>query len=179
MDAIGVMAMPPDFPYRDVFLKGKPRHDRLDAFRIRHPSMSAGQRAKIFSPFDALRGFGEAVGAKDVRYVDRIVPGEEDRAETDRRLRILRGLTWNAWMAKANRVRVSVTFYEPCADVNSDAYGFRGRYRTVTGICRKVDPEVFRTIQVDGETIALEDVLSVESEDGIFAKYEPRDFPDG
>ena len=42
-----------------------------------------------------------------------------------------------------------------------------------------MDPEVFRTIQVDGETIALEDVLSVESEDGIFAKYEPRDFPDG
>ena len=159
MEAIGVMAMPPDFPYRDVFLKGKPRHDRLDSFRIRHPSMSAGQRAKIFSPFDALRGFGEAVGAKDVRYVDRIDPGEEDRAETDRRLRILRGLTWNARMAKAN--------------------GFRGRYRTVTGICRKVDPEVFRTIQVDGETIALEDVLSVENEDGIFAKYEPRDFPDG
>lgn len=35
MSAIGVMAMPADFRYRDVFLKGKPQHDRYDLFRIK------------------------------------------------------------------------------------------------------------------------------------------------
>ena len=61
MSAIGVMAMPADFRYRDVFLKGKPQHDRYDLFRIKHPRMATGRRAKIFSPFDALKGFSEAV----------------------------------------------------------------------------------------------------------------------
>ena len=61
MYAIGTMAMPEGFRYRDVFLKGKPRHDRLDSFLIRHPRMSVGQRAKIFAPFDALKGFNEAL----------------------------------------------------------------------------------------------------------------------
>ena len=71
MSAIGVMAMPVNFRYREVFLRGKPRHDRCDPFRIRHPSMDRRKRAKIFAPFDALRGFSEAVASKDVLYEDR------------------------------------------------------------------------------------------------------------
>lgn len=62
MSSVGVMAMPADFRYREVFLKGKPKHDRFDLFRARHPSMDVGRRAKIFSPFDALKGFNEAFG---------------------------------------------------------------------------------------------------------------------
>ncbi len=176
MDAIGAMDMPAGFRYRDVFLRGKPRHDRYDPFRLRHPSMNVGHRAKIFSPFDALRGFSEAVSSKDVRYEERRELPEEDRAELDRRLRILRNLTWNSRMAARNRAEVSVTFYEPCADGNSEAYGIRGRYRTVTGICRGVDPEVSRTIRVDGETVGFEDILRIESPDGIFQR--PRDGED-
>ena len=61
MSGIGVIAMPADFSYREVFLRGKPEHDRFDLFRIRHPSMDAGKRAKIFAPFDALRGFSAAL----------------------------------------------------------------------------------------------------------------------
>ncbi len=66
MRKAGKKAMPADFRYREVFLKGKPQHDRFDPFRIRHPSMDRGRRAKIFAPFDALRGFREAIAAKDV-----------------------------------------------------------------------------------------------------------------
>lgn len=57
----GAMNMPAAFPYREVFFRGKPRHDRDDAFRIRHPQMDPGRRAKIFAPFDALKGFDEAI----------------------------------------------------------------------------------------------------------------------
>ena len=66
MRMIGVMPMPANFRYRDVFLKGKPRHDRYDPFRIRHPGMDRRKRAKIFAPFDALKGFREAVAAQEV-----------------------------------------------------------------------------------------------------------------
>ena len=71
MSSIGAMAMPADFRYKDVFLKGKPQHGRYDTFRIKHPQMNAGHRAKIFAPFDALDGYSDAVRSKDVEYVDR------------------------------------------------------------------------------------------------------------
>ena len=47
---------PPHFCYKDVLEKGRPSHEKNDPFLIRHPSMSLEKRAKIFSPFDALKG---------------------------------------------------------------------------------------------------------------------------
>lgn len=58
---LGRIDIPPDFSYREVLEKGRPCHDRLDPFRIRHPQMDPGRRAKIFAPFDALKGFDEAI----------------------------------------------------------------------------------------------------------------------
>ncbi|SFG70466.1 MULTISPECIES: hypothetical protein [unclassified Oribacterium] len=45
------------FRYQSVYDKGKPIHNPTDSFSIKHPSMDLGKRAKIFNPFDALRGF--------------------------------------------------------------------------------------------------------------------------
>ena len=58
---IGSMPIPPDFRYRDVLLRGRPRHSPGDSFSIRHPAMDPVRRAKLFQPFDALKGFREAV----------------------------------------------------------------------------------------------------------------------
>ncbi len=70
MYAIGAMQVPADFRYLDVFLKGKPQHDCDDPFRIRHPKMPCDKRAKIFSPFDALKGFSEALAAQEALKED-------------------------------------------------------------------------------------------------------------
>lgn len=168
MSAIGVMAMPADFRYREVFLKGKPRHDRYDPFRIRHPRMNRGHRAKIFAPFDALKGFNEAVAAKDVLYEDRIELNQEDTAELDRRLTILHNLTYNSRMARVNQVRVSVTYYQPCRDQEHDAYGLKGQYQTITGVCWNVDAEVNRTITVDRMRLSLDDVIRIDALGDLF-----------
>ena len=168
MDMIGLMPMPADFRYRDVFLKGKPRHDYNDPFLIRHPRMPAGRRAKIFAPFDALRGFNEAVAAKNVIYKEQIILSPEEQEELDRRFSILHGLTFNGRMARANRVQVSVTYYEACKDVNHEACGSRGQYKTVTGICRNVDAEVTKTILVDEMRIPMGDILKIEAPGRIF-----------
>ena len=145
MTAVGVMPMPADFSYRDVFLRGKPRHDRYDLFRIKHPKMDVGHRAKIFAPFDALKGFGAALAAKGVVYTPRIELEREERKELDRRLRILQELTRNSALARRNRVEVAVTCFVPCMDEDHDDYGNAGQYVTVTGVCRGVDPEVTQT----------------------------------
>ena len=167
MSMIGVMAMPANFRYREVFLMGRPRHE-TDPFGIRHPKMDRGHRAKIFSPFDALKGFSEAVQAKTVLYEDREILSEDDAKELDRRLSILHNLTYTSRMARRNRVRVRVTYYVPCSDRNHEAYGFRGQYVTVEGICYEADEELTRTLLVDELRIPIEDVVRVEPPAGIF-----------
>lgn len=165
---IGEMPMPAGFRYKEIFLRGKPYHSKTDDFRIRHPSMDVGKRAKIFAPFDALRGFNEAVAAKNELYENRREPNEEEQAELNRRMNILRQLTVNGSVARENQVRVSVTYYVPCTDTDNEAYGLRGQYKTVTGICRKVDPNVSRCLLIDNMKICFRDIWRIESGAGIF-----------
>ncbi len=186
MFLVGVMTMPADFQYRDVFLKGKPRHDRHDAFRIRHPQMDPRKRAKLFAPFDALRGFDFAILMKNELYTDKVSLSPEDQTELDRRFSILRSLTYNSRMARINRVQVTVTYYAACSDVNHEAFGSQGQYKTITGICRNVDAEVTKTILVgvaraprtqasraprtvmEEMRIPMEDILKIETPGKLF-----------
>ena len=170
MTEIGYIPMPAGFRYREIFLKGKPQHSRMDPFRCRHPSMDVGKRAKIFAPFDALKGFNEAVAAKDVLYQDKAALSEEDTEELNRRLAILHGLTYNSRMARANRVQVTVTYYETCSDEDHEDYGLRGQYKVVTGICYNVDTEGTKTIQVDRMRIYMENIRRIDGPEEIFRK---------
>ncbi len=167
MMTVGYMRMPADFKYLNVFLKGKPRHNNTDPFMLKHPAMDCGRRAKIFSPFDALKGFSEAVAAKDVLYVNRPELDEEDKAEINRRLSILYGLTRNGRMARNNSVTVTVTYFVPCTDENSFAFGHRGQVTSVTGTCWKVDGSVTRSVLVGQATVRFDDIISIEGK-GIF-----------
>ena len=61
MRKVGSVPRPPDFRYDKVEKRGRPVHKKTDAFSIRHPHMDIRKRAKIFAPFDALRGFSVAI----------------------------------------------------------------------------------------------------------------------
>ena len=61
MKKIGSIPKPPNFRYDRVEERGRPKHEKTDAFSIRHPHMDIVRRAKIFAPFDALRGFSAAL----------------------------------------------------------------------------------------------------------------------
>ena len=57
-----ISASPPSsFRYQKVLRKGKPTHETDNRFALRHPPMDLTKRAKIFSPFDALRGFSTEI----------------------------------------------------------------------------------------------------------------------
>ena len=152
---IGAMAMPMDFRYKDVFLKGMPVHEGWDAFRIKHPPMPASRWAKIFSPFDALKGFDEEISAKEVRYVDRIELDEDEKRSLDRKLFILRNYTYNSRMARANAITVTVEHFDG------------GLYHTTTGMVKKVD-EIRKTLLLQtaaGELpISFDDLLDIRPE---------------
>ena len=164
---IGAMPMPADFRYLKTFLAGRPKHEPYDAFRRKHPEMDPGHRAKIFAPFDALKGFKECVASKRVLYEKKRELSDEMKAELDRKLSILHNLTWNSRIAARNRPEVRVTYYVPCRDPESFWYDnganrmAGGQYVEISGICRKVDAEVCQIIQVDEKSISLNDVYEI------------------
>ena len=162
MDTSDEFLIPDGFRYREVFLRGKPQHERFDDFGVKHPKMSCGKRAKIFSPFDALKGFNEAVSAKDVVYVDFIELEQEACEELNRTLALLHDLTINNRVAKENLVEVTVRYFVPCKDPESFSFRTKGEYKTVTGICWGVDPYETQTLTVEKRQIAFSSVLSVK-----------------
>ena len=166
--SIGAMDIPPDFKYLDVFLMGRPRHERFDRFSVRHPKMDPGKRAKIFAPFDALRGFNEAVSSKTVAYEPRRELNREAEQDLSRSLEALHGLTFTSRMARQNRITVRVTYFVPCTDPNIFAFGLCGQYRTVTGVCQRVDSELSRSIHVSDQSIAFADIWKIECSSPLF-----------
>ncbi len=165
---LGAMAMPPSFKYMDVFLRGKPQHEGWDAFTIKHPPMPTYRWAKIFSPFDALKGFDEVIGSKEVRYVDKAELDEDSKQELSHKLSILQGYTYNGRMAKMNRIMVTVEYFVPCTDQDNFAFVLeQGRYEKISGMVLNVD-EIRETLSLMGETgkvvIDFEDILDIEPE---------------
>ena len=166
------ITLPAGFKYKAAFIAGRPRH-RDDHFSFLHPKMDRGRRAKLFAPFDALDGYSESIDSKNIEYIERIDLEEDDRRELDRRIRILHELTYNGRMARANRVQVSVRYYVPCTDENNFAFQLRGQYKTLTGICWKVDSDVTDSLTIDNTVIPLIDVIEITAADeDIFKKDE-------
>jgi len=168
MSGIGDIPMPPGFRYRETAALGRPQHSGDDPFRLRHPQMDIGKRAKIFAPYDALKGFSDAVAAKNELYEPRRELSGTEIRELDRRLNILCRLTAGRRRTEERRVPVTVTFFVPCADADHEAFGTRGQYRTLRGSCRGVDL-TGQSLSVEDTKISFRDLLRIESDAGIFA----------
>jgi len=68
----GEVQIPMDFKYREVLLKGRPVHDKQSTFYAKHPPMPPSRWAKIFNPFDALKGFSDALKGADALTVTHV-----------------------------------------------------------------------------------------------------------
>ena len=140
MTQLGSMAMPSSFKYKNTLKKGFPSHTGWDPFLLRHPSMGASKWAKIFAPFDALKGFNDAIQAKEAQYVDQAELDEDTERELNRKLSILKSYTFNSRMARVNKIIVTVTCFVPCTDQDSHAFDLhQGQYKRMTGMVLQVD----------------------------------------
>ena len=162
------------FPYLQALFQQRPRH-RMDEFEFQHPPMEREKRAKIFAPYDALDGYSDTVKKKNIEYVEKVYLDESQLEELNRRLVILHGLTRTARLAKQNHVVVTAAYYVPCADRHSFACGVRGQYLTVTGMARKVDCDLTRTLLIDDTAVSFEDLLSVTAEDETLFQEQPQE----
>ena len=119
----------------------------------RHPPMPRRERAAQFAPFAALTGLGAAINETARQTERRIEPGGDLREELDHRLRRLQA-------REGERPPVTVTFFRP------DESKTGGRYETVSGHLRRIDPLERTLLMTDGQSVALDDILSLEDPDG-------------
>ena len=164
-------AVPTAFPYLQVLLQGRPRHG-MDEFTLRHPRMEQSKRAKIFAPFDALDGYGGSIEEKNTEYVEKIEPDESQREEVNQRLLALQALTRTRRLARENRPQAAVTYFVPCQDRHSLAFGRLGRYVTLNGTVSRVDGEITRTVTLEDTRIPFDDIFCITVPEGQNAEKE-------
>ena len=123
--------------------------------------MQLNQRAKIFSPFSALKGFKESIDENCRLYVEKRELNEEEQTALDATLRYLHERTANLRMAKENQLCARVKYYVPCADENHEAYGYRGSYESFTGLVWKVDAVLRQTLLIGDREIDFSDISEI------------------
>ena len=108
--------------------------------------MPRKNRAKIFAPYQALKGFNDTVHARDTVYVRRLELAEYAQERLDRKLRQIR--RWDT---------VTVTWFQPKpGEAGQDV----GQYLSATGTVERVDP-VFRVLLLSGQRIPMEDIADL------------------
>lgn len=161
MDNPKNITIPKGFRYSEVLRRGKPIHEKFDSFSIKHPSMPLEKRAKIFSPFDALKGFNEAISSKDVIYEYRKTLSDEELRILDQKLCLLRQLNANSKASHAGSIPVEVTFFHPLED--QDMHEAKGSYLTENGILKKVDDFSKMLLLNDDTRIPINEIISINS----------------
>ena len=103
----------------------------------RHPKMSVENRAKLFTPFSALRGFDIEILTKEQDRL--LVP--QVRLSNDQR-----EIIWRALNEMQKGDWVTVTYFQPVKSLNGQPVG---EYTLSTGVVKKVD-DVEQLLVLDG-----------------------------
>lgn len=108
---------------------------------IRHPRMSVSNRAKIFSPFAALRGYEEEIAEEkwlQTRVTKKMLSEEEAAELSDCLLQVKKGMV------------ISIRYFKE--DTEHPVIPPQGTYETMSGKVEMID-RVFRQITIsDGST---------------------------
>ena len=118
----------------------------------RHPKMSVENRAKLFTPFSALRGFDIEILTKERGrlLVSRVMLGPDQQELIRHRLTDLR-----------SGQRVTVTYFRLVKELEGISLG---EYVTQTGKVRRVDV-FYQVLVVDSGVVAFEDIRELEIND--------------
>ena len=118
----------------------------------RHPKMSVENRAKLFTPFSALRGFDIEILTKEQDRLlgSRVMLGSDQQELIRRRLNDL-----------LSGQRVTVTYFRMVKELEGISLG---EYVTQTGKVRRVDV-FYQVLVVDSGVVAFEDIRELEIND--------------
>lgn len=119
----------------------------------KHPRMSLEDRAKIFAPFAALKGYEEAITAKQRIVVPRIVLSEESKEYLDFQLGKIERI-----LSQGQHPIITVVYFQQDRG-SSDG----GEYIQFTGMVAKYD-QTSRILQIVEKRICLDDIYGIEGE---------------
>lgn len=132
--------------YKDMIYMDRP-------ISKKHTPMPLENRAAQFAPFAALTGYDDAVNETSRLTVNKIELSEEKKAELDLTLSNLNSVI-------TTNPKASITFFVP------DSLKAGGDYVTVNASIRKIDSVSRTIILMDRSVIAIDDIISIEPEDG-------------
>lgn len=110
------------------------------------PKMDRGNRAKQFMPFDALKGFQEALRERERIIVPKRELSEEQKEELDYKLRQIRTM-----------------------DIVTAEYFQNGEYVQITGVVSRID-ENTRVLKIVNTRIPFDDISDLRGD--IFSEQE-------
>jgi hypothetical protein len=122
---------------------------------IKHPRMSIEDRAKIFAPFAALKGYEEAIIAKQKIVVPRIELSEESKEYLDLQLGKI-----EQFLTKEQHPIITIVYFHKDKESNKEG----GEYIQFTGMVAKFDL-TSRILQIVEKRFRLEDIYSIEGEE--------------
>ena len=132
------------FPYMDIL--SLPHHQSAT-----RPHMSLHDRAAQFAPFAALAGYEEMVD-EEARITDREISlGDSEQDLLDQQFRRLSDM-----LSAGKRPQISVLVFIP------DQHKAGGRYETVTGHARRLDPVEKKLIILNDDSPARQITLSMD-----------------
>ena len=135
--------------YADIIHRERPVSEES---LCKHPRMPLENRAKIFSPFAALRGYEQKIAAEGVRMqrVEKQILSEEETEKLSHKLnQIVKGMY------------LTVTRFE--GDSEEQGRSSFGFYQELTGKVETIDP-VEQMLRIDGITVRFEDIYDIASE---------------
>ncbi len=121
---------------------------------IRHPKMRVEDRAKIFAPFAALKGYEEAIAAKQKIVVPRMELSEEMKEYLDLQLGRIEQL-----LMEGLHPIIKVVFFQ-----KEKSGCEEGEYIQITGMVAKIDLTA-RSLQVVEKRLKFNDIYRIEGED--------------
>jgi hypothetical protein len=123
--------------------------------RVKHPRMQVQDRAKIFAPFAALKGYEEAITAKQKIVVPRIELSEESKEYLDLQLGKIEQLLMNG-----QHPIITVVYFQKNKENKEDG----GEYIQFMGMVAKLD-QTSRILQIVDKRMRLVDIYGIEGED--------------
>ena len=121
----------------------------------KRPAMAVADRAKIFMPFAALRGYEDAIAEKQKITTERIELSDERKEELDYQLQYL-----ESRIAEGKIAKVIVCYFVVDDKVSEEENAELGKYVELEGEVTKVD-RFNGWIRIGEEVIPICDVLDI------------------
>lgn len=133
--------------YDDIINCSRPKSDRIP--------MEVADRAKIFMPFAALKGYDEAVDDKKKLYTIRMELTEERKEELDRKIYILK-----EGLMKDEKIEVAIKYFIKDESASIEKKEEVGKYIDIIGKVAKID-EFKKRIKIMDLYISIENIFEI------------------